>query len=132
MNFRNKVTRHLTVKLIFVVFMVIIPVNIIAVILVSMVSESYVDRLKDFLNMDSFTQLTLDSETDSTVRQVRLNNKISEIRNTSTLAGMSYTWDPAKGIISISSVSSDISLESQEKIRQLFIPEDPQGRHRRL
>ena len=146
MNFRNRVTRNLTVKLIFIAFMVIIPVNIIAVILVSMVSESYVDRLKDsyknqlqlfsisinrdldtmnnrlkdFLNMDSFTQLTLDSETDSTVRQVRLNNKISEIRNTSTLAGMSYTWDPGKGIISISSVSSDISQESQEKIRQLL------------
>lgn len=146
MNIWKRITRHLTVKLIFIAFMVIIPVNIIAVILVSIVSESYVDRLedsyknqlqlysisidrdletmnkrlKDFLNMDSFTELTLDSETDSTVRQVRLNNKISEIRSTSTLKGMSYTWDPGKGIISISSVTSDISVESQDKLRNLL------------
>lgn len=146
MKFKGKITRHLTVKLIFISFMVIIPVNIIAVILVSAVSDSYVERLTDsyrnqlklyslsinrdldtmnnqlkaFLSMDSFTELTLDSDTDSTVRQVRLNNRISEIRSASTLWGMSYTWDPGKGIISLSSLSKDTTGDKQKEILELL------------
>lgn len=146
MKFEGKITRHLTVKLIFIAFMVIIPVNIIAVVLVSMVSDSYVERLTDsyrnqlqlyvlsinrdldtmnnrlkaFLSMDSFAGLTLDSNTDSTVLQVRLNNKITEIRSLSTLHGMSYTWDPAKEIISLSSVTKDITAQTQKEILALL------------